>query len=292
MNDAAPSNCIPMLSLNAPAKINWFLKVLGKRDDGYHDLVSVMQCVNLYDELTFEHADTIELISDMDIPLMDNIVFRTASFLKKNTSYRKGAKITLIKNIPSGAGLGGGSSDAASALMGLNRLWGLRLSNRELQSRAAEIGSDVPFFLGGPCALAEGRGEKLSPLKMNSSAVLLLVKPAISVSTAEAYTSFDNRNVKKLTKKPNDIKLLVQVFTRQDFHLYGNLLDNDLEPVVAARYPVIREIKTRLLNSGAIISAMTGSGSAVYGLFRSREHAEKSADAMQSYWCRVVDTLI
>jgi len=292
MNDVSPCNYLPILSLRAPAKINWFLKVLGKRDDGYHDLISVMQCVNLYDELTFEHADTIELISDMDIPPVDNIVYRTASSLKKNTSYPKGAKITLLKNIPSGAGLGGGSSDAASTLMGLNRLWGLKLNNTELHAIAAEIGADVPFFLDGPCSLAERRGEKLSPLKIHSSAVLLLVKPSVSVSTAEAYASFDSGKVKKLTKKPNDIKLLVQVFTRQDFNLYGNLFDNDLEPVVAARYPVIREIKTRLLNSGAIISAMTGSGSAVYGLFRNREHAEKSADAMQSYWCRVVDTLI
>ena len=292
MNDVSPCNYLPILSLRAPAKINWFLKVLGKRDDGYHDLISVMQCVSLYDELTFEHADTIELISDMDIPPMDNIVYRTASSLKKNTSYRKGAKITLIKNIPSGAGLGGGSSDAASTLLGLKRLWGLKLSNTDLHAIAAEIGADVPFFLDGPCSLAERRGEKLSPLKIHSSAVLLLVKPSISVSTAEAYASFDSGKVKKLTKKPNDIKLLVQVFTRQAFNLYGNLFDNDLEPVVAARYPVIREIKTQLLNSGAIISAMTGSGSAVYGLFRNREHAEKSADAMQSYWCRVVDTLI
>ena len=292
MNDLPPCTPLPILSLRAPAKINWFLKILGKRDDGYHDLVSVMQCVNLFDNLAFEHADTIELISDLDIPTTENIVFRTASCLKKNTSYRKGAKITLIKNIPCGAGFGGGSSDAASTLLGLNRLWGLRLSNTELHEIAAEIGADVPFFLDGPCSLAERRGEKLSPLKMNASAVLLLVKPPISVSTAEAYALFDRATVKKLTKKPIDIKLLVQVFTEQDFNQYGNVWDNDLEPVVAARYPVIRDIKTRLLNSGAVTSAMTGSGSAVYGLFRTREHAEKSADTMQSYWCRVVETLV
>jgi 4-diphosphocytidyl-2-C-methyl-D-erythritol kinase len=292
MKDSPPCTHLPILSLRAPAKINWFLKIIGKRDDGYHDIISVMQCVNLYDELTFEHADTIELISDMDIPLVDNIVYRTASRLKKQTSYGRGAKITLIKNIPHGAGLGGGSSDAASTLLGLNRLWGLKFNNTELHDIAAKIGSDVPFFLDGPCSLAEGRGEQLSPLKMNSSEVLLLVKPSISVSTAEAYVSFDRSNVKKLTKKTIDIKLLVQVLTRQEFHLHGSLLDNDLEQTVAARYPVIKEIKTQLLNSGAIISAMTGSGSAVYGLFRNREHAEKSAVEMKSYWCRVVDTLI
>jgi 4-diphosphocytidyl-2-C-methyl-D-erythritol kinase len=292
MNSFSSGTHLPMLSLRTPAKINWFLKIVGKRDDGYHDLISVMQCVNLYDELTFEHSDTIELISDLDIPMMDNIVYRAASCLTKQTSYRKGARITLIKNIPPGAGLGGGSSDAACTLLGLNRLWGLKLNNAELLDIAATIGSDVPFFLDGPCSLVEGRGEKLSPIKMNSSAALLLVKPSFSVSTAEAYASFDRRKAEKLTKKPIDIKLLVQVFTRQDFNLYRRLPDNDFEQIVAARYPVIREIKNQLLDSGAIISAMTGSGSAVYGLFRNREHAEKSADAMKSYWCRVVDTLI
>jgi len=292
MNDLSSCIHLPMLSLRAPAKINWFLKIIRKRDDGFHDIVSVMQCVNLYDELTFEHADTLELISDMDIPPVDNIVYRAAAHLKKRTSYRKGARITLTKNIPHGAGLGGGSSDAACTLLGLNRLWGLNLNKVEMLSIAAAIGSDVPFFLDGSCSLVEGRGEKLSPLKMNSSVVLLLVKPSISVSTADAYASFDRSRTEKLTKKAIDIKLLVQVFIRQDFNLYGRLPDNDFEQVVAAEYPVIRKIKTQLLNSGAIISAMTGSGSAVYGLFRNREHAEKSANAMKSYWCRVVDTLI
>jgi len=291
MNHLSPCTHLPTLSLRAPAKINWFLKIIRKRDDGYHDIQSVMQCINLYDELSFEHADTIELISDMDIPPEDNIVYRAAFCLKKHTSYHKGARITLIKNIPHGAGLGGGSSDAASTLQGLNRLWGLKLNNVELLAIAATIGSDVPFFLAGPCSLVEGRGEKLSPITMNSSAVLLLVKPSVSVSTAEVYASFD-QGVKKLTKKPIDIKLLVQVFTAQDLNLYGRLPNNDLEQIVSARYPVIKEIKTQLLDSGAIISAMTGSGSAVYGLFHDRKHAEKSADAMKSYWCRVVDTLI
>jgi 4-diphosphocytidyl-2-C-methyl-D-erythritol kinase len=292
MNDLSPSPHLQPFSLRAPAKINWFLKIIGKRDDGYHDLVSVMQCVNLYDELTFEQADTLELISDMDIPLMDNLVYRAAYHLKKQTSYRKGARIILQKNIPHGAGLGGGSSDAACTLRGLKRLWGLKLNNMKLFDMAATIGSDVPFFLDGPCSLVEGRGEKLSPLKISSSAVLLLVKPPVPVSTADAYASWDKTKPEKLTKKPIDIKLLVQVFTGQAFDLYGRLPENDLEQIVAAQYPVIREIKTQLLNSGAIISAMTGSGSAVYGLFRNREHAEKSADAMKSYWCRVVDTLI
>ncbi len=292
MSDLSPGMHLPKLSLRAPAKINWFLKIIGKREDGYHDLVSVMQCVNLYDILTFAYADTIELVSDMDIPPGENIVFKAASSLKENTSYPGGAKITLTKNIPSGAGFGGGSSDAASTLLGLTRLWGLKLSGMALHDIAAEIGADVPFFLNGPCALAEWRGEKLSPFKMHSSAVLLLVKPSVSVSTAEAYSWFDLGQGEKLTKKTIDIKLLIQVFTRQDFHQYDNLLDNDLEPAVAARYPVIREVKDRLLNSGAIIAAMTGSGSAVYGLFRTREHAERAAGMMQSYWCRVVETLI
>jgi 4-diphosphocytidyl-2-C-methyl-D-erythritol kinase len=282
--------------MRAPAKINWFLKVTGKRDDGYHNIISLMQCISLYDDLILEHADTIQVVSDLDIPLDDNLVYKAASLLKKNTSYRKGAKIVLQKGIPIGAGLGGGSSNAAYTLSGLNMLWGLELNNEELSSIGAEIGSDVPFFFNGPSAIVEGRGEKVSPIKLNSSTVLLLVKPPISVSTAWAYASFDKLNDSRLTKNTIDIKLLCQAFKKQDFASLSTMLSNDLEKVIIERYPVVGEIKNRLLERGVVISAMSGSGPTVFGVFDNKDMAEKAIEAMWPFayggWYKVVETLI
>jgi 4-diphosphocytidyl-2-C-methyl-D-erythritol kinase len=287
------------LLLRAPAKINWFLKVIGKRDDGYHNIISLMQCISLYDNLVFEHADTIEVVSDSDMPLDDNLVYKAASLLRRYTSYRKGAKIVLQKGIPVGAGLGGGSSDAAYTLSGLNRLWDLKLNNEELSSIGTEIGSDVPFFFNGPFAIVEGKGEKVSPFKINASTVLLLVKPPISVSTALAYESFDKLRMHAepvepgmLTKKTFDIKLFCQAFKKQDFASLSTMLSNDLEKVIIDRYPVVGEIKNRLLERGVVISAMSGSGPTVFGVFDNKDIAEKAIKAMMPNWCKVVETLI
>ncbi|MBI5188775.1 MAG: 4-(cytidine 5'-diphospho)-2-C-methyl-D-erythritol kinase [Nitrospirae bacterium] len=274
------------LSLRAPAKINWFLTVLGKREDGYHDILSIMQCINLYDDLIFEHADTIEVVSDLDIPLEDNLIYRAASLLKRYTSYRKGAKIVLQKDIPVAAGLGGGSSNAAYTLRGLNMLWGLGLSNEELSSIGSELGSDVPFFLNGSFAFVEGRGERVTPLKINSSVVLLLVKPPISVPVAWAYA-----NISWLTKKTDDIKLFCHTLERRNFVSLNTMLNNDLEKAVIEKYPVVGELKERLIERGAVISAMSGSGPTVFGVFDNRDTAKKAVKAMKPNWCRVVETV-
>jgi 4-diphosphocytidyl-2-C-methyl-D-erythritol kinase len=251
-----------------------------------------MQCVNLYDSLVIEHADSIDIVTDLDIPLHDNIVYKTVNILKKHTHCTKGARIQLKKKIPVGAGLGGGSSDAAYALSGLNKLWGLQLSNAELNAIGAETGSDVPFFLNGPSALVEGMGEKVTPLKIQSSIMLLLVKPPISVSTAWAYTSFDTFHTDKLTKKPFDIKLFCQALNRKDYASLGKMLDNDLEEVVAERYPVIREIRQKLTGAGAVISGMSGSGSTVFGVFENKDKADAAAKTMKPNWSCVVETLL
>ena len=279
------------LSLNAPAKINWFLQILGKREDGYHNIKTIMQCINLYDCLTFEHADSIDVACDLDIPVHDNIIYKTVSLLKKRVSYREGAKILLKKNIPVGAGLGGGSSDAAYTLLGLNMLWGLGLSSEELSSISAEIGADVPFFLKGPFSLVEGKGEKIKPLEIISSIILLIVKPRISVSTAWAYSRVDLFCNEKLTKNPIDIKLFCQALNMRDFTSLGMMLYNDFEDAVMSKYPVVREIKHRLSEMGAVISAMSGSGSAVFGVFLSKVEAARAAQAMKPNFSRVVETL-
>jgi 4-diphosphocytidyl-2-C-methyl-D-erythritol kinase len=279
------------LFLAAPAKINWFLQILGKREDGYHNIKSCMQCVSLYDGLAFEHADSIAVESRLDIPVCDNIVYRAASLLKEYASYRQGARILLRKNVPVGGGLGGGSSDAAYTLLGLNMLWGLGMDDLELRSISAQLGSDVPFFLGGPAAVVEGRGEKIEPLEVRSSVALLLVKPRISVSTAWAYSGFDHSGNVTLTKKPIDIKLFCRALNSLDFTSLGFMLYNDLENVVTSKYPVVREIKQRLSEKGAAISAMSGSGSVVFGVFPCRGEAEKVAQEMKPNFCRVVETL-
>lgn len=305
MKTRSPSPVPALLSLRAPAKINWFLRITGKRDDGYHNIGTLMQCVALYDTLHFERALPIELECDQNIPAAGNLVYRAACLLKEHAAYRKGARITVRKNIPVGAGLGGGSSDAAYTLMGLNTLWDLNLSTDELRALGARIGSDVPFFFDGPCALVEGKGERTTPIPPDAPLALLLVKPPLSVSTAWAYDAYDRRTEhrrgagdiplpfgKELKKKPLDIKLFCQSLKKQDFTALTKMIENDLEPVVIERYPVIKDIKARLLEVGAALSAMSGSGPAVFGVFVSRGAAEKAKRAMKPNWCCQVDTLI
>jgi 4-diphosphocytidyl-2-C-methyl-D-erythritol kinase len=281
-----------LFSLKTPAKINWFLSIDAKRVDGYHDIRSLMQCVSLFDHLSIEHADSIDVTGNLDIPLDSNLVYKAALLLKKRTSCRMGAKITLKKDIPVSAGLGGGSSDAACILSGLNRLWGLNLNNSELSTIGAEIGSDVPFFFNGPFALAEGRGEKVTPLNHASSVILLLVNPPVPVSTAWAYACYDAIAAYKLTKKVIDIKLFCQALEKQDFSSLDSMLGNDLEEAVIRECPLISEIKQKLGEKGALIVAMSGSGPAVFGVFAGRKEAEKAARDMKPYWCAVVETLV
>jgi len=279
------------LHLRAAAKINWFLTIRGKRQNGYHDIESFLQCIDLFDVLEFSHAEKIEVISDLDIPKEDNLVFRAAVLLKRYHAYKKGARIILHKKIPHGAGLGGGSSDAAYTLLGLSKLWGLRLNKRKLYELGLEIGSDVPFFLNGPSAFVEGRGEKVTPLSINARMILLLVKPWVTVSTAWAYGQFDRLMAGRLTKKPVDIKLFCQALEEGDFTSLGSMLTNDLEGVVVERYPVVGKIKELLVRKGAAVSGMSGSGPTVFGVFKSREMASAVAREMRTHWCRVVKTV-
>ena len=275
-------------SIQAPAKINWFLLIKGKRPDGYHDIVSPMQCVSLFDVLSFENAPEIELVSDLDLPAGENLVYKAAVLLKQSASYGGGAKIVLKKNIPLAAGLGGGSSDAAQTLVGLNRLWGLGMGEEELMAYGARIGSDVPFFIGGPFSVVEGRGEIVSRLKTEVSVAMLLVKPDIAVPASWAYGKY----VAQLTKKSVDIKLFCLALERQDFTSLRQMVFNDLEKGVMEKYGVVAEIKEMLLENGAEIASMSGSGSVVFGVFHSEKEARQASRLMGDYWCRVVTTLV
>lgn len=277
-----------MIILKAPAKINWFLQIAGRRDDGYHDIVSPIQKVSLYDTLSFEPAGELELISTLDLPIADNLVYRAAQLLREVSGCRLGARIILEKNIPAAAGLGGGSSDAAATLIGLDRLWGTGLNDLSLRELGSRLGSDIPFFIGTPLALCEGRGERLTPLPLSGGSFpLLLVKPVVGISTEWAY-----RNYRVLTKKTVDIKLFCQALETSDFETLRQLVFNDLEEVVISRYRVIAEMKRKLIEQGAEIALMSGSGSTVFGVFRSPADAHKAAKAFADAWWCVVDTIV
>ena len=287
------------LSFKAPAKINWFLKVLGLRDDGFHEIQSLMQKITLYDILTFSLSKDLALKTDSVIPVEQNLVYRAALLLKKTCGIDKGALITLKKNIPAGAGLGGGSSNAASTLLGLNELWSLNLSPDDLCKIAEQLGSDVPFFLFGSIAFSHGRGEKITPCKTEKTANLLLVKPPFPVSTAWVYGEYKNRMQNsglqaELTKKASEvdnIEFLIRMLERAEFGDIADILSNDLESVTIKSFPVISDIKDRLIKEGAIFSLMSGSGPTVFGIFRSAEDAENALKAFKGYWTMAVQTI-
>ncbi|MDD5491476.1 MAG: 4-(cytidine 5'-diphospho)-2-C-methyl-D-erythritol kinase [bacterium] len=261
------------MKIRAYAKINLMLQVLGKRADGYHDLASVMQEITLHDLLTMvKIPEGITLTcSDQALPMdKSNLVYKAVMTMQKEADRLKkpvsGVKIHLSKNIPVGAGLGGGSSDAAAVLKGLNKLWQLRLSEDRLAWIGAKLGSDVPFFITGGTALAKGRGERLTLWPGIPAFRLVLVKPLMGISTAWAY-----KNLKiSLTKQPKNIKIIHNSLRKKRFNQLEEYLQNDLESVCISKYPSILEIKHRLLALGATAALMSGSGSTVFGLVVSR----------------------
>ena len=282
------------VTLEAPAKINWFLSIVDKREDGYHDIMSLMQRITLSDSLVMENSPTVEVITGADIPREENLVYKAAKLMKEKAGIISGVRITLHKEIPLAAGLGGGSSDAAATLTGLKRFWNLDITPTDLARLGEGLGSDVPFFFHGPVSVVEGRGEVVSPVAFRKSYPLLLVKPEISISAAWAYAEYDKLSPSRevLTKKHNNIKLFCQALGRGDFAFLSSQQGNDLEPLVVRRYPVIGEIKHSLMLRGALFSSMSGSGSSVFGVFESERDAENAREYMSPHWCRVVRTLI
>ncbi|MFZ3091954.1 MAG: 4-(cytidine 5'-diphospho)-2-C-methyl-D-erythritol kinase [Nitrospirota bacterium] len=267
------------MKLLAPAKINLFLEVVDKRIDDYHNIRTIFHKIGLFDELTLEEADEgIELtIEGASLPAgHENIVYRAAEGFKNYTNIKKGVRIHLKKNIPVAAGLGGGSSDAASALLGLTRFWGVNISFDELLMMARDLGADVPFFLSGPAALGLGKGDELYPLNPIEMQ-LLIVNPCLALSTASIYKRYDSLKETKmlLTKYEKDIKIKRFIQGNITVENIGGFLYNDLEAVVIDDYPVIRELKEALIRQGAAGSLMSGSGSTVFGVFLNEKEAVK-----------------
>ena len=261
------------LVLRTSAKVNLALEVLGKRGDGYHEIATVLQAVDLFDRLTVDPDETLSLhTDDPELPTDDgNLVMRAARLLQKAAGVDRGARLRLHKRIPVAAGLGGGSSDAAAALTGLNRLWGLRWPRPRLQELAVELGLDVPFFLGTGRAVARGRGEQLATLPGGGGYALVLVNPRAPLSTKEVY----GRVPVGWHAEPTGTERVIEALRRRNVGVLAAALTNNLERVVEPVLPVIGRMKAALLAAGALGAIMSGSGPTVFGLARSLDHARQ-----------------
>ncbi len=259
----------------AYGKINLGLRVLERRPDGYHNIETVFHRVDLFDELTFESSDCIEVVStDAAAPGGEaNLCHRAASLLHETTGCRKGVRISLTKRIPVGAGLGGGSSDAAVVLQELPRFWDAEVDPARITGLALRLGSDVPYFLGVSSALAYGRGEILEYFLLDVPFTVLLCCPEVRVSTSWAYRQV----VPRAADGRTDLKSLL-LRGMKDPRLLREEIVNDFERAVCSAYPEVSRIKERMLAEGAVFASMSGSGSAVYGLFENSSSAAESAD--------------
>lgn len=265
------------MELKAYAKINLTLGIKGLRADGYHEVEMLMQSVGLHDCLTITGTNDGAIVIDSDsgdIPTgPENIVYRAAVLLRDYTGCRRGVRINLQKNIPVAAGLAGGSTDAAAALKGLNVVWELGLTERELFSLGEKLGADVPFCLLGGTVLARGKGEALTPLQAAEQMGVVLVKPPFGVSTAAIYKAYDG-----LSPGPQpDTGAMLEALHSGDVYAVSALLCNALERVTVIMHPEIIHIKKTLLAAGACGTLMSGSGPTVFGLFPGLKEAREAA---------------
>jgi 4-diphosphocytidyl-2-C-methyl-D-erythritol kinase len=264
--------------LRARAKINLTLEVLGRRADGYHEIRSVMRALALHDTLHIEPAPAVKVQCDLqELEGPGNLAFRAAQVLREATGYRGGARIAIAKSIPVAAGLGGGSSDAAAALDGLNRLWGTGLSRDDLAALAARLGSDVAFFLFGGTALASGRGERIRPLPVQADCPVLLVRPPLAVSTAAVYTAVGPHDYTDGSASERFAALPPGAPPR-DWPLV-----NGLQAITCRLYPEVAEVLAAIDSWGALRSLMCGSGAACFGLFESEREAQCAATKARAH---------
>lgn len=246
-------------------KINLGLDVLYKREDGYHEITTIMQQISLSDTLVIsEIKEGIKLDCDnKEVPLdSTNLVYIAWRKLQERTGVNKGIKVKIHKKIPIAAGLAGGSTNAAAVLKGLNEIWRLGLSKEELMDIGVEIGADIPYCIMGGTALAEGIGEKLTEVKAFKEKNILLVNPGVGVSTADVYKSL------RLNSRPRmNVKKIISSIENDDIKSLANSMTNIMEEVVIEKLPIIFEIKKDMMIYGALGSLMSGSGPTVFGLF-------------------------
>lgn len=285
-----------ILELKSPAKINLCLFVSGRRPDGYHNIETIFQMISLYDRLVFSEALDEEIHISVDNKYLPadrtNLAYKAAFLLKERFKIKKGIHITIAKIIPVAAGLAGGSSNAATTLLALNKIWGLSLDKTELIEIAKLLGSDVPFFLFGTQALGLKKGDHLERITIDFKGYIVLVNPGIFVSSKWAY---ENLNC-TLTRQP-------KYNSMKEFYHYKRLMvkpcipfENDLELSVAETYPVISLIKEKLQEYGAEFSLMSGSGSTVFGVFDNIESAISAKEGIRllgyRWWIKIVEPVL
>ncbi len=277
----------PVKSVRIPAyaKVNLRLEILGRRMDGYHELRTIFQCISLHDtlalEATREPGIDLRIVGNTQLagePGKDNLVYRALHQLSSELKFRRGVRAVLTKRIPVGRGLGGGSSDAASALIGFLKLAGKRVAAARLAEIASSLGADVPFFLRGGRALGIGRGDEIYPLPDIARRSVLVISPHdIAVPTKDAYRWIAENLEQRLTNQPAATRLLQ--FCALCWSPQGGALTNDFEAAVFPRYSRLGEIKRELLRQGAADASLAGSGSAVFGIFQNPAMARRAARA-------------
>ena len=270
------------ISINAMAKINLGLDVLRRRENGYHDVKMIMQTVNIYDTLDFVKLQESKIVvktDTMELPTDENnLIYKAAKLLFEKCGVIEGVEITLTKRIPIAAGMAGGSTDAAAALVGINTLFDLNLSMDELKEIGVKIGADVPYCIEGGTALSEGIGEILTKLPDAPDCFVVVAKPEISVSTKYVY---ENLHANELKYHP-DIDGMVKAIRENDLDGVCKRMENVLETVTETKYPVISELKKLLKDAGAENSLMSGSGPTVFAIFKEEEIANRALEAVKN----------
>ncbi|HFH6645773.1 TPA: 4-(cytidine 5'-diphospho)-2-C-methyl-D-erythritol kinase [Streptococcus agalactiae] len=271
----------------APAKLNLGLDIKGRCDDGYHELAMIMVSIDLNDYVTISELKEDCIVIDSDSSKMplnnDNDVFKAADIIKNQYGINKGVHIRLEKSIPVCAGLGGGSTDAAATIRALNRLWNLQMDYDEMVAIGFKIGSDVPYCLGGGCSLVLGKGEIVKPLPTTLRPCwIVLVKPDFGISTKSIFRDIDCKSISRV-----DIDLLKSAILSSDYQLMVKSMGNSLEDITITKNPVISTIKERMLNSGADVALMTGSGPTVFSMCSTEKKADRVFNSMKGF-CKEV----
>lgn len=269
------------ISVKALAKINLGLDVLRRREDGYHEVSMVMQTIHLYDRLEISKNVSGNITMETNLSFLptneNNLVYKAAKLLCDEFSIKDGIHVNLQKRIPVAAGMAGGSTDAAAVLYGVNKIFDLGLSQQQLMERGVKIGADVPYCIMRGTALAEGIGEKLSPLSPMVKCPVLIAKPGISVSTKFVY---ENLKLDEHTLHPNMQQLITDI-KEKDLHKIAKDMGNLLETVTIPAYPIIAQIKEHMMEHGAVGAMMSGSGPTVFGLFEDENTAKAAYEAMK-----------
>ena len=269
------------MRLRAMAKINLGLDIIGKREDGYHEVRMIMQTIRMYDVLEIRKKSSPGISLSTNLPYIPcderNLVYKAAKILMDEFHVEEGLSMKLTKSVPVAAGMAGGSSDAAAAFVGVNKIFALGLSRKELMERGRQIGADVPYCVMRGTALAEGIGEKLTRLPDLPGCYILIGKPGINVSTRTAY---ENLDLNEIRRRP-DIDGMIRDIKNKDLYSMTGKMENVFEPGIMAKYPVIREIRDLMEKQGALKAMMSGSGPTVFGIFDDAGKMQNAARALK-----------